>query len=67
MKISICYKNGACTNLEGGKVCHIEMEAHWNQVDGKIVWYPEAGEILILIDKNKTAKLQKKGETKRGC
>jgi hypothetical protein len=60
MKISICYKNGSCTNLEGGKICHIE-------VDGKIVWYPGVGEILILIDKNKTAKLQKKRKQKEAA
>ena len=34
MKITVCHKSGACTNLTADDYCHIE-------VDGVIVWYPE--------------------------
>lgn len=38
MKITVCHKSGAETNLESDDFCHIE-------VDGKIVWYPEFDEV----------------------
>ncbi len=40
MKVSIHYKNGEVTNLEGSSICYIE-------INNKIIWYSEVSKLSL--------------------